>query len=173
MSNLTIGKIANNSMTLVLCSSDGSDGSFDNFDFEINVPNIAGFPHKTRCLLQVQSIELGTLDILAADATGKAFNNVIGVKIDGLSSMTKVFSNGGTNSVGYSAGSGAVHYEGYVGILPFRAGMTPDLDNGLQGLPSQYAFGSLTYATDGDILNHGVLCESPFGKRLRIQLVEF
>eukprot|EP01051_Picozoa_sp_SAG22_P008046 SAG22_NODE_593_length_8808_cov_21.674590_4_plen_67_part_00 len=29
---------------------------------------------------------------------------------------------------------------------------------------------STSASTDGDILNHGVLCESPFGKRLRVSL---
>eukprot|EP01051_Picozoa_sp_SAG22_P012306 SAG22_NODE_1265_length_4958_cov_61.157440_4_plen_73_part_00 len=60
MSNLTIGKIANNSMTLVLSSNKTSG----NFDFEVTIPNNSGFPNKTRCLLQIQTVEIGFMDIL-------------------------------------------------------------------------------------------------------------
>eukprot|EP01051_Picozoa_sp_SAG22_P007618 SAG22_NODE_542_length_9294_cov_156.554649_6_plen_217_part_00 len=167
MSNLTLGKIANNSLTLVL-SSDKTTG---NFDFEVDVTNSAGFPHKTRCLIQVQMVDIGFLDILAARSlTSATFHgNTVAVSIDGLSTMTKTFVATDLDDTSVLR-AGRREHEGYIGVLPFKSALTPLPTTGLQGSPSQFCFASATYSTDGDILNHGVLCESPFGKRLRVSL---
>ena len=76
MSNLTIGKTANNSVTLMLTSEQRSEvnraellnvsAGFVNTHvhsrFWVTVPNSMGFTHKTRCLCHVESVS-GTVEI--------------------------------------------------------------------------------------------------------------
>ena len=74
MSNLTIGKIVNNTVTLILSTHANetnlvTHGSIVvagvsyqiHTKFSVNVPNYLGFTHKTRCLCHVESVT-GTVD---------------------------------------------------------------------------------------------------------------
>eukprot|EP01051_Picozoa_sp_SAG22_P025385 SAG22_NODE_7495_length_734_cov_2.222047_2_plen_142_part_00 len=97
MSNLTIGKIANNSITLVLKSvlhaGLGNDGTMR---FSVDIPNHMGaiIAGKSRCLLQVQSVTVARVRVLSghADGVSSVDNNYrtplsCGVRISGLASL--------------------------------------------------------------------------------------
>ena len=101
MSNLTIGKIANNSVTLVLSSEQSEvnraellsvSGAFVNVllhtRFWATVPNSMGFTHKTRCLCHVESVS-GTVEIRDPALQVSA----LGVRIGGMNPQ-RIFRNG-------------------------------------------------------------------------------
>ena len=183
MSNLTVGKIANNSVTLIINSADGDEvkpiervgapalvsnatirntANTGSMDFFVNLPNGTGFPHKTRCLLQVVSLTHNRLMMDAVDyptVADPAVNNangarsylhqskVLGVEIASLTSQ--IVSSNSLNTA-------------LVGVLTHKGGTTNKVatsDND-----------GLTFSGDGDILQEGVMSQSPFGKRLRITI---
>ena len=172
MSNLTIGKIVNNSVTLVLHTADltaATRGQADrtivpaigllpvadsHADFFVNIPNSMGFTHKTRCLCRVESVN-GTV------STGNKPDQQIGslgVRITGMYPRN-VFKNG--------------HDDLCLGVVHFHSSD----DGGLRDFDADVATAGQTdangvYLGVGDIINDGVLCQSPFGKRLRVEVYE-
>jgi hypothetical protein len=184
MSNLTIGKIANNSITLVLKSElhigVGADGTMR---FEIDMPNHMGaiIAGKSRCLLQVQSVAVSRVRANANNGTTLHTNPgaiddtykspmVCGVRIDGLASSLMVVSDAPSVSSNTS----------FVGALDLVfAGPTVqqgawgggDGDKLAANIPAKIDVGQMVFATSGDILNNGVLCQNPFGKHLNMTLI--
>ena len=175
MSNLTIGKIVNNSVTLVLHTANltnATSGQADraivpaisallpatesHADFFVNIPNSMGFTHKTRCLCRVESVN-GTV------STGNKPDQQIGslgVRITGMYPRN-VFKNG--------------HDDLCLGVVHFHS----DDDGGLRDFnpvtplaTSGNDTANGVYLGVGDIINDGVLCQSPFGKRLRVEVYE-
>ena len=180
MSNLTVGKIANNLVTLIINSADGDEvkpiervgapalvsnatirntANTGSMDFFVNLPNGTGFPHKTRCLLQVVSLTHNKIGLATNDAATVAhpvanlglysyeYSKVLGVEIAGLTSQ--IVSSNSLNTA-------------LVGVLTHKGGMT-------QSTATNDGDG-LTFSGDGDILQEGVMSQSPFGKRLRITI---
>ena len=153
MSNLTIGKIANNSVTLVLSSQTtavspvevhaDSAGNPNHADFSLTLPNLVGFPHKSRCLCHIESI---TAVVSPALSPGVG---VIGVVIEGMAPH-KVFRNGGEH--------------GYVGFLTLKSSAVSDDDDN-----TDVSMCGETFTASGDIITNGVMCQSPFGKRIRVR----
>eukprot|EP01051_Picozoa_sp_SAG22_P009740 SAG22_NODE_834_length_6927_cov_7.202402_5_plen_146_part_00 len=100
MSNLTIGKIANNSITLVLKSElhigIGNDGTMR---FSVDIPNHMGgiIAGKSRCLLQVQSVTVARVRVdgghpgALTDIDGLYKSPIsCGVRINGLANSVVV-----------------------------------------------------------------------------------
>ena len=179
MSNLTIGKIANNSMTLVLKSvlhvGLGNDGTMR---FTVDMPNHMGpiIAAKSRCLLQVQSVTVSRVRVLSghADGVSSVDNNYrtplsCGVRISGLANSVVVVSDSPSVDSNTS----------YVGALDLVfAG--PEIQAGawggksgeeLNNIPHAIDVAQLVFATSGDILNNGVLCQSPFGRHMELELI--
>ena len=155
MSNLTVGKIANNSVTLLLNSRQGKKPDGTDFiaagnvgfnaeskaHFRINLSNVNGFPHKTRCLCQVQSVRL--MGSNGADE----FVGSLGVEIREMAPHTLY---DGTNGL-----------SGFVG--------TVDNNNAQNATISQ---AGTTFVNYDNFLDSCVVCQSPFGKQLSVRLVD-
>ena len=170
MSNLTIGKIVNNSVTLVLHTADitaATRGQADrtivpaigllpatesHADFFVNIPNSMGFTHKTRCLCRVESVS-GVVS--TANEPARQIGS-LGVRITGMYPRN-VFKNG--------------HDDLCLGVVHFHSSD----DGALRDFPGPWTAQETAngvYLGVGDIINDGVLCQSPFGKRLRVEVYE-
>ena len=170
MSNLTIGKIVNNSVTLVLHTANltnATSGQADraivpatgllpatesHADFFVNIPNSMGFTHKTRCLCRVESVN-GTVS--TGNTPGQQVGS-LGVRITGMYPRN-VFKNG--------------HDDLCLGVVHFHSSD----DGALRDFPGPWTAQETAngvYLGVGDIINDGVLCQSPFGKRLRVEVYE-
>ena len=183
MSNLTIGKIANNSVTLVLSSeqtevnraellsvSAGFVNTHLHTRFWVTVPNSMGFTHKTRCLCHVESVS-GTVEIRDPALQVSA----LGVRIGGMNPQ-RVFRNGADVQ-----DVGAV-YLSHNQVHTFEPKRQSAI---LQPAPVTEAgkiqFGSQTagpvetaaaFVGQGDVVSSGVLCATPFGKRLEVEVFD-
>jgi hypothetical protein len=174
MSNLTIGKIVNNSVTLVLHTSDltpGTRGQADraivpaigllpatesHADFFVNIPNSMGFTHKTRCLCRVESVNG---KVSTANEPTRQIGS-LGVRIAGMYPRN-VFKNG--------------HDDLCLGVVHFHSsddGGLRDFDPVTPLATEGQDTANGVYLGVGDIINDGVLCHSPFGKRLRVEVYE-
>ena len=170
MSNLTIGKIVNNSVTLVLHTANltaATRGQADrtivpaigllpatesHADFFVNIPNSMGFTHKTRCLCRVESVS-GVVS--TANEPARQIGS-LGVRITGMYPRN-VFKNG--------------HDDLCLGVVHFHSSD----DGALRDFPGPWTAQETAngvYLGVGDIINDGVLCQSPFGKRLRVEVYE-
>ena len=170
MSNLTIGKIANNSVTLVLHTADNSiqgqlspdraivpaagalPATESHADFFVNIPNSMGFTHKTRCLYRVESVS-GVVS--TANEPARQIGS-LGVRITGMYPRN-VFKNG--------------HDDLCLGVVHFHSSD----DGALRDFPGPWTAQETAngvYLGVGDIINDGVLCQSPFGKHLRVEVYE-
>ena len=170
MSNLTIGKIVNNSVTLVLHTANltaATRGQADrtivpaigllpatesHADFFVNIPNSMGFTHKTRCLYRVESVS-GVVS--TANEPARQIGS-LGVRITGMYPRN-VFKNG--------------HDDLCLGVVHFHSSD----DGALRDFPGPWTAQETAngvYLGVGDIINDGVLCQSPFGKHLRVEVYE-
>jgi len=188
MSNLTIGKIANNSVTLVLSSeqtevnraellsvSSGFVNVHLHTRFWVTVPNSMGFTHKTRCLCHVESVS-GTVEIRDPALQVSA----LGVRIGGMNPQ-RVFRNGAdVQDVGeVYLSHNQVHTleprRDEVGALLAAFGPAAATEAGEIQYGSQVAGPVETTATfvgQGDVVSSGVLCATPFGKRLEVEVFD-
>ena len=189
MSNLTIGKIANNSVTLVLTSEQRSEvnraellsvsAGFVNTHlhtrFWVTVPNSMGFTHKTRCLCHVESVS-GTVEIRDPALQVSA----LGVRIGGMNPQ-RVFRNGAdVQDVGeVYLSHNQVHTleprRDEVGALLAAFGPAAATEAGAIKYGSEVAGPVETTATfvgQGDVVSSGVLCATPFGKRLEVEVFD-
>ena len=136
---------------------DNTDQS--NVNFNVDIPNIIGYPEHNRCLAQVLSISTAPL---LADATNFVANGqvvpvVCGVELSGVG-----VHNSFTNNHGYSAlnfTSGSFNESHLLAVVP--------LDN----LPRGTGNAGRSYVSNHSILDDGVLIGSPFGSRLGIKLL--
>ena len=188
MSNLTIGKIANNSVTLVLSSEQSEvnraellsvSGAFVNVllhtRFWVTVPNSMGFTHKTRCLCHVESVS-GTVDIRDPALQVSA----LGVRTGGMNPQ-RIFRNGAdVQDVGeVYLSHNQVHTleprRAQVGALLVAFGPIAATEAGEIKYGSEVAGPVETTATfvgQGDVVSSGVLCATPFGKRLEVEVFD-
>ena len=189
MSNLTIGKIANNSVTLVLSSEQRSEvnraellnvsAGFVNVNlhtrFWVTVPNSMGFTHKTRCLCHVESVS-GTVEIRDPALQVSA----LGVRIGGMNPQ-RIFRNGAdVQDVGeVYLSHNQVHTleprRAQVGALLTAFGPAAATEAGEIKYGSEVAGPVETTATfvgQGDVVSSGVLCATPFGKRLEVEVFD-
>ena len=146
MSNLTVGKIVNNSVTLVLSSSGAKTTRptlADHTQFEVNLPNINGFPHKTRCLCQLQSVRTG-----GTSSANDRYIGCLGVDIPQMAPHNLYTDNGQSGLVGVVD----QQFLSNIGATAATAG------------PGQ------TYTNHQSFLESSVLCQSPFGKRLTVTI---
>ena len=192
MSNLTIGKIANNSVTLMLTSEQRSEvnraellsvsAGFVNTHlhtrFWVTVPNSMGFTHKTRCLCHVESVS-GTVEIRDPALQVSA----LGVRIGGMNPQ-RIFRNGADVQ---DVGEVYLPYNQVHTVEPKRAVQPADAANYAAYHPADgtavgaVLYGALregpteaaaTFVSSGDTVSSGVLCASPFGKRLEVELFD-
>ena len=184
MSNLTIGKIANNSVTLVLTSEQRSEvnraellsvsAGFVNTHlhtrFWVTVPNSMGFTHKTRCLCHVESVS-GTVEIRDPALQVSA----LGVRIGGMNPQ-RVFRNGADVQ---DVGEVYLSHNQVHTLEPRRAAAI--LQPGPAAEAGKILFGSqvagpvettATFVGQGDVVSSGVLCSTPFGKRLEVEVFD-
>ena len=173
MSNLTIGKIVNNSVTLVL-SSDSADKAVTlnvankTNDFFVDLPYHPGFAGKNRCLVFVESVTTSRHDNSSAFVAGsnggsnvdyEDFNYVqqpivLAVSIPAITQTSTMYNQDIVPYVGVVQRTDAGGYG--AGIGDQTANCNPAGD---------------TYVSQGDIIHNGILCQSPFGKRLRVTIL--
>ena len=183
MSNLTIGKIANNSVTLVLSSeqsevnraellsvSAGFVNTHLHTRFWVTVPNSMGFTHKTRCLCHVESVS-GTVEIRDPALQVSA----LGVRIGGMNPQ-RVFRNGADVQ---DVGAVYLSHNQVHTLEPRRQSQvlqpTVMTEAGKIQFDSQTAGPVETAAAfvgQGDVVSSGVLCATPFGKRLEVEVFD-
>ena len=174
MSNLTIGKIVNNSVTLVL-SSDSADKAVTlnvankTNDFFVDLPYHPGFAGKNRCLVFVESVTTSRhgrsgafLIPPSSEATNTQYENaniiqqpiVLAVSIPAITQTSTMYNQDIVPYVGVVQRTDAGGYG--AGIGDQTANCNPAGD---------------TYVSQGDIIHNGILCQSPFGKRLRVTIL--
>ena len=184
MSNLTIGKIANNSVTLMLTSEQRSEvnraellsvsAGFVNTHlhtrFWVTVPNSMGFTHKTRCLCHVESVS-GTVEIRDPALQVSA----LGVRIGGMNPQ-RIFRNGADVQ---DVGEVYLSHNQVHTLEPRRAAAI--LQPGPATEAGKILFGSqvagpvetaAAFVGQGDVVSSGVLCSTPFGKRLEVEVFD-
>eukprot|EP01045_Picozoa_sp_COSAG04_P009276 COSAG04_NODE_533_length_12959_cov_8.218497_6_plen_572_part_00 len=139
----------------------------DHCNYEVTIPNTIGYPEHKRCLVQVQSLCLyAKNEFLDANiySTEDRVNPVyVGVILDGVAGQN-VYSTYLSNEVTDSK----VSTTSLVGTccLDVR-GRRTTLDSGhTRGTPLSYGFDN-----HRSILDDGVLISSPFGKQLRVRLI--
>ena len=134
-------------------SSHGFASSTDNHcNYTVTIPNTIGYPEHKRCLVQVQSLSCHTEALFAPDHTNRLNPVYVGVEVQGLGAQSN-FSSHVTLSKD-NRFDGKVANSNVVAYLNLTSG-----DN------------ALSYQNNRSILDDGVLCSSPFGKQLRIKLL--
>ena len=191
MSNLTIGKIANNSMTLVLASNILQSPPEVNqailhtipdpntlapvpfhSKFTIHIPNSLGFTHQTMCLCHVESVT-GVVECENANEMVSA----LGVRISGMGPQ-RVFRNGtDTQDVGMVYLTDNQYAEqtftrSTVVSAPFSIAQNPGPERFVKTQPIGSNKQGILISI-GDVINNGVLCSTPFGKHLQVELYEY
>ena len=177
MSNLTIGKIVNNSVTLVL-SSDSADKAVTlnvankTNDFFVDLPYHPGFAGKNRCLVFVESVTTSRHDNSSAFVAGsnggsnvdyEDFNYVqqpivLAVSIPAITQTSTMYN------------QDIVPYVGVVQRTDAGGYVTGLVAAGNTAIASLNNTGD-TYVSQGDIIHNGILCQSPFGKRIRVRIL--
>ena len=133
--------------------SHGFASSTDNHcNYTVTIPNTIGYPEHKRCLVQVQSLSCHTEALFAPDHTNRLNPVYVGVEVQGLGAQSN-FSSHVTLSKD-NRFDGKVANSNVVAYLNLTSG-----DN------------ALSYQNNRSILDDGVLCSSPFGKQLRIKLL--
>ena len=162
MSDLTFGKIVNNSVTLFLSSHDtGRDAvtlavANKHNDFFVNLPHHPSFTKKTRCLAFVESVTTARFQLTSqalVETQDGVQPVVLGVEIKEMTPQNMMFDK---------------DIVPYVGIVQRTDG------SGYSMVKDAYANQNPTgntFVSHGDIIHNGILCHSPFGKRIRVRLV--
>ena len=194
MSNLTIGKIANNSVTLIIAThapevdlstyTVGSASALNNADVQLTLPNIVGVPHKTWCLCFVESVT-GSADARVAPAGilvtvnemapqkvyyNQQENSIVGCvtlkphMIGDSANVTRTTT--GVSRTFNNASGPVAATASAIEALTFKEGTTHTMTEGIGTVGNT----EVTYTNDGDIINNGIICQSPFGKRINVVL---
>jgi hypothetical protein len=173
MSDLTIGKIVNNSVTLVLSSESADKAVTLNVagktnDFFVDLPYHPGFAGKNRCLVFVESVTTARHDnstTFVAGSNGGSnidyedFNYVqqpivLAVSIPAITQTSTMYNQDIVPYVGVVQRTDAGGYGVGIGDQTTNCNIAGD-----------------TYVSQGDIIHNGILCQSPFGKRLRVTIL--
>eukprot|EP01051_Picozoa_sp_SAG22_P007597 SAG22_NODE_540_length_9301_cov_422.312758_5_plen_284_part_00 len=153
------GKYANNMKTLLI--QEAVELEFDErLTLDVTIPNIDNFPHKSRCIAMVDTLAFATYDndnlnvktrnLMAEDFPELWSCPVVGVSIDGIGVM---------NSYGNKTNQNSI-----IGLCPLHTE---------KSLSTEHSDGiSYVFRNTGSIHTCGVLCQSPFGKSLRVQFVD-
>ena len=173
MSDLTIGKIVNNSVTLVLSSESADKAVTLNVagktnDFFVDLPYHPGFAGKNRCLVFVESVTTARHDNSTAFVAGsnggsnidyEDFNYVqqpivLAVSIPAITQTSTMYNQDIVPYVGVVQRTDGSGYGAGIGDQSGNCNLAGD-----------------TYVSQGDIIHNGILCQSPFGKRLRVTIL--
>ena len=173
MSDLTIGKIVNNSVTLVLSSESADKAVTLNVagktnDFFVDLPYHPGFAGKNRCLVFVESVTTARHDNSTAFVAGsnggsnidyEDFNYVqqpivLAVSIPAITQTSTMYNQDIVPYVGVVQRTDGSGYGAGIGDQTGNCNLAGD-----------------TYVSQGDIIHNGILCQSPFGKRLRVTIL--
>ena len=173
MSDLTIGKIVNNSVTLVLSSESADKAVTLNVagktnDFFVDLPYHPGFAGKNRCLVFVESVTTArhdNSDTFVAGSNGGSnidyedFNYVqqpivLAVSIPAITQTSTMYNQDIVPYVGVVQRTDGSGYGAGIGDQSGNCNLAGD-----------------TYVSQGDIIHNGILCQSPFGKRLRVTIL--
>ena len=175
MSDLTIGKIVNNSVTLVLSSESADKAVTLNVagktnDFFVDLPYHPGFAGKNRCLVFVESVTTSRHDNSATFVSGTTNGDnvdfeeanyvqqpiVLAVSIPAITQTSTMYNQDIVPYVGVVQRTDASGYS-----------------SGMGGDATSDSFNNTgdTYVSEGDIIHNGILCQSPFGKRLRVTIL--
>jgi len=154
------GRYANNMKTLLIHKNVAVQPG-DSLHFTTFIPSVDNFPHKSRCLLMIDTLTIGLMDatnVNDASANNFAANNpemfslpTIGVSVEGLGVMNSYDNINNQNSL--------------IGCCPVST---------VKVLSSSISKAmSFVYQNNGSILSSGVLCHSPFGKSFTIRFHDF
>ena len=150
------GKYANNLKTLMVHKqvSVVTDGGLE---FDVTIPNVDNFPHKTRCMVMIDTLTISVIDDDNTDNVNR--NNfaenypelfslpTVGVSMEGIGVMNSYDNINNQNSI--------------VGYCPLSS---------VKVLSEKYARSmSFVYQNSGNIHTCGVLCQSPLGKSVRMR----
>jgi len=136
----------------------------DHCNYEVTIPNTIGYPEHKRCLVQVQSLCLYGKNVFLDDdiyGMGKQTNPVyVGVLLEGVGGQN-VYSTYLSNDVQDSK----VSTTSLVGTFCLD---TRGQRQNIHGIGSPLSFG---FDNHRSILDDGVLINSPFGKQIRVRLL--
>eukprot|EP01051_Picozoa_sp_SAG22_P006473 SAG22_NODE_424_length_10663_cov_93.402026_17_plen_205_part_00 len=154
------GKYANNMKTLLIHKNvEVQPGK--QLEFPTFIPGLDNFPHKSRCLIMIDTLTVGLIDgsnttdtstNLFASKNPEMFSlPTIGVSVEGLGVMNSYDNINNQNSL--------------IGCCPVST---------VKVLSSSLSKAmSFVYQNNGTILSCGVLCQSPFGKSFTIRFHDF
>ena len=133
--------------------SHGFASSTDNHcNYTVTIPNTIGYPEHKRCLVQVQSLSCHNEALFVPDHDKRLNPVYVGVEVQGLGAQS--------NFSSHVTLSKDNRFDGNVADSNVVAYL--NLTNGVN---------ALSYQNNRSILDDGVLCSSPFGKQLRIKLL--
>ncbi len=153
------GKYANNMKTLLIQKTINLD--FDqNVEFDVTVPNVFNFPHKNRCVVMIDTLSISavsnentnikTRNFFAEDYPELWSLPTIGVSLDGMGVVNSYDTISNQNNI--------------VGICPLHTE---------KALSTEHSGGmTFVYQNTGSIHTCGSLCQSPFGKSMRVRLFD-
>jgi hypothetical protein len=153
------GKYANNMKTLLIQEAVELEYG-ETLTLDVTIPNIDNFPHKSRCIAMVDTLSISTHDtdnmnikarnLLAEDFPELWSCPAVGVSIDGIGVM---------NSYGNKTNQNSI-----ISVCPLHTE---------KALSTEHSDGiSYVFKNTGSIHTCGVMCQSPFGKSLRINFVD-
>ena len=135
-----------------------ADPEQNHCNYLVNIPNIVGYPEHKRCLIQVQSLSVHGDNDFKPNPDNPLNPVYVGVKLDGVA-VQSCFSTSGRVSNEQKFG-GVVSDSSLIGQFTLDA----------RGLDTRVNLG---YGFDNprSILDDGVLASSPFGKQIRVQIL--
>lgn len=141
--NVSLGKFANNVVTLLINSDDKTSGN--PADFHVTIPNVGNYPHKTQCLLFVTDVMCANKNI---DTIYDEPMVSVGLSISGLGVQNCYDTKNKQNEI--------------VAYGQFDRPMTTAVTGSYTRL--------LRTSLDTD--KNGVMCSAPFGKDIHVRLLD-
>ena len=150
--------------TRLSAQQDGFDDPNDNHcNYSVTIPNTIGYPEHKRCLVQVQSLSVHS-EAYAVPDPSKRINPVyVGVEVEGIAVQNNFSSHIGSTRFG-----GKVQSTQLVGTFNLESKALRQASEVHYDVSRAFAYG---FDNNRSILTDGVLCSSPFGKQIRIKLL--
>ena len=131
-------------------------------NYTVTIPNTVGYPEHKRCLIQVQSLSCHAEAHIRPDHTKRLNPPYVGVEVEGLAVQNNFSSH--VNLSSKNRFDGRVSDSSVIGYF----NINERNDFTATGPVSAFAY---CYENNKSILDDSVLCASPFGKQLRIKIL--
>ena len=150
--------------TRLTAQQDGFDDPNDNHcNYAVTIPNLIGYPEHKRCLLQVQSLSVHSEAYAVPDASKRINPVYVGVQVDGIAVQNNFSSHIESRRFG-----GKVQSTQLVGNFNLESKALRQASEMHYDVSRAFAYG---FDNSRSILDDGVLCSSPFGRQIRIKLL--